>query len=115
VEDKRVRKAFAAVDAMDWEALASLLHPEVVYERPGFEPLVGRDRVMRFYRVERTITRSVHQFDGVVAQDGQAVAWGNADCELADGTRTTIGFADVFGFAGGLIRHRRTHFFVPAV
>jgi ketosteroid isomerase-like protein len=115
MQGAEIRKMFASIDAMDWATLQDLLHPEVVYERPGFEPLVGSERVMRFYRVERAITRSTHHIEGVVTDDGRGAAWGKADCELADGRWTTIGFAEIYHLANGLIRLRRTHFYVPAV
>ena len=43
---------FRAIDNRDWDALATHFHPEMVYERPGFPVLEGRDAVMRFYREE---------------------------------------------------------------
>lgn len=115
MDHARVTAMFAAVDAMDWTTLAGFFHPAVVYERPGFPPLTGRDRVLRFYRVERPITRSAHRIDGIVIEHDRGAAWGLADCVLADGTAMKIGFADIFHFDEDMITLRRTHFFVAAV
>lgn len=110
-----VRGMFAAIDAADWEALERCFHPDVVYERPGLEPLVGRDRLLRYYREERPIVRGRHDLEHVVVQDGAGASWGRLEAVLADGTEAAEGFADVYEFADGLIRRRRTHFFRPAL
>lgn len=108
-------KMFAAIDAKDWDSLADFLHPQHVYERPGYEPLVGRDRVMHFYRVERVIQRGTHYLDGTIVQDDRAAAWGRIDAVHADGSPIDLAFADVYTLSDGAIRTRRSHFFVPAV
>lgn len=106
---------FATIDAMDWDALPDFFDVAMVYERPGFAPLRGLERVLHFYHQEREIALSVHRIDGAVFQDGRGAAWGEVSCLLADGTATVAGFADVYHFDHDLITLRRTHFFVPAV
>ncbi|WP_329256096.1 nuclear transport factor 2 family protein [Actinoallomurus sp. NBC_01490] len=115
MDDARLRAMFATIDAMDWDALPEFFHPQIVYERPGFPSLDGLDRVLRFYHDERKILSSVHDVEHTVVQDGRAAAWGRVSCVLPGGTRTEVGFADIYEFDGGLIRLRRTHFFVPSV
>ncbi|MQA93623.1 MAG: hypothetical protein GEV11_02930 [Streptosporangiales bacterium] len=115
MDGTRIRAMFAVIDAQDWAALPGFFHPEVVYERPGFPPLHGLDRVMRFYHEERKITRSVHHIEATAVEDGRAACWGRVECELPDGSETTVGFADVYTFEGDRIHLRRTHFFVPSV
>jgi len=115
MDDLRLRAVFGAIDAQDWDAMSAFFHPEVVYERPGTRTVRGVDDLMLFYRAERKVTRSAHHIEGTVVQDGRGAIWGRADCVLADGTHTTIGFADVFEFDEDLIRLRRSHFFVPGV
>jgi ketosteroid isomerase-like protein len=115
VDGTRLQAMFAAIDAEQWDALPRFFHPEVIYERPGFPELRGLDRLLLFYRHQRPIAHGVHTVEGIAVQDGRGAAWGRVDCVMTDGTRTGVGFADVYLFERGVIRLRRTHFFVPAV
>lgn len=110
-----IEDMFAAIDAGDWAMLPVFFHPSMVYERPGYEPFVGRDRIMRFYREERVIQKGRHTLDGTIAENDRAAAWGRIDAVHSDGRSLTLGFADVYVFADAAIRLRRSHFFVPAV
>lgn len=115
MDDAWLRTMFTTIDAMDWDALPGFFHPTMVYERPGFPPLIGLDRVLRFYHDERKIVSSAHDVERTVVADGRGAAWGRVSCVLPDGARTELGFADIYEFDDGLIRLRRTHFFVPGV
>jgi ketosteroid isomerase-like protein len=115
MDDVRLRAMFATIDAMDWDALPEFFHAELVYERPGFPPLRGLDRVLRFYHHERKIVRSVHHVEGAIVRNGRGAAWGRVDSTLTDGTDTELGFADIYHFDRDMIRLRRTHFFVSGV
>jgi hypothetical protein len=111
-----VRLMFARIDAQHWDGLAELLHPEVVYERPGYPALTGRDRVLRFYREERQVASGRHEVEATLAGDGAAVAWGRMRGRMRDGTDVEVGFAEVYEIAAdGSIRHRRSYFFTAAV
>jgi len=54
VDESWLHKMFATIDANDWIGLADFLHPETVYERPGYEPLVGFEdglkRTVEYFR-----------------------------------------------------------------
>jgi len=119
VDGLRLRELFATIDARtisgQWDVLAEFFHPEIVYERPGTPRLCGLDRLLLYYREERQIIRSVHHVEGALVQDGSGAAWGRVDCVLAAGTRSELGFADVYRIEQDLIRLRRTHFFLPGV
>ncbi|MDQ3761703.1 MAG: nuclear transport factor 2 family protein [Actinomycetota bacterium] len=115
MDDVRLRAMFATIDAVDWDALPQFFHAEIVYERPGFPPLCGLDRVLRFYHNERKIVRSTHHVEGTVVQDDLGAVWGRVGCVLTNGTETELGFADIYHFDRNLVRLRRTHFFVPGV
>jgi hypothetical protein len=106
---------FAAIDARDWDTLPAFFHADIVYERPGYDPFVGRDRVMRFYRDERVIARGVHTLEGTVVENGRAAAWGWIDAVHVDGTPIKHSFADIYLLDQHMIKLRRSHFFVPAV
>lgn len=106
---------FAAIDARDWDTLPAFFHSDIVYERPGYDPFVGCDRVMRFYRDERVIARGVHTLEGTVVEKARAAAWGWIEAVHVDGTPVKHGFADIYLLDQHAIKLRRSHFFVPAV
>lgn len=111
----RLRDLYRTIDACDWTALAGFFHADIVYERPGYAPLVGLERVMRFYREERVIASGKHQVEGVLHELDRAACWGSMRGSLRDGTRTEVRFADVYSFEDDKIRTRCSYFFSPAV
>jgi ketosteroid isomerase-like protein len=115
VNGSLIEGMFAAIDARDWDTLPAFFHSDIVYERPGYDPFVGCDRVMRFYRDERVILRGVHTLEGVVVENGRAAAWGWIDAVHVDGTPIKHSFADIYLLDQHLVKLRRSHFFVPAI
>jgi ketosteroid isomerase-like protein len=115
VKGSLIEGMFAAIDARDWDTLPAFFHSDIVYERPGYDPFVGCDRVMHFYRGERMIQQGVHTLEGTVVENGRAAAWGWIDAVLMDGTPVKHSFADIYLLDQYTIRLRRSHFFVPAV
>ncbi|MEO8153074.1 MAG: nuclear transport factor 2 family protein [Rhizobacter sp.] len=112
---KLIADLFAAVDANDWNALSAVLHEDVVYERPGYDPLVGRDRVLYFYANERVVAQGHHEPECVMAEGGVGLCSGRFHGTKKDNTQADERFADVYEFEGGRIRHRITYFFRPAI
>ncbi len=115
VNGSLIEGMFAAIDARDWKTLPAFFHSDIVYERPGYDPFVGCDRVMRFYRDERVIQRGVHTLEGVVVEHGRAAAWGWIEAVHVNGTPIKHSFADIYLLDQDTIKLRRSHFFVPAV
>jgi ketosteroid isomerase-like protein len=105
---------FEAVDANDWSALERIFAPAVIYERPGYGPFLGRERVIHFYQCERVI-QGKHVIEAIVASDNRAACWGRFIGRKQDGTEVDERFADVYTFEQGKIIMRRTHFFRPAI
>lgn len=111
-----VTELFRKVDARDWDALATSFAPDVVYERPGYEPLMGRERVMRFYREERVIASGQHSLERVVLDEGGGACWGRYVGVHRDGSPIDERFADVYTVdAEGRITTRRSYFYRPAI
>ena len=52
-----IRGMFAAIDAGEFDRLREYFAADVVYERPGYEPLRGIEALENFYRHERIIAR----------------------------------------------------------
>ena len=106
---------FRRVDGRNWNDLQESFSEEVVYERPGYEPLVGRERVMRFYREERVIAGGDHLLQQIVVDGESAACWGRFVGVHKNGSPIDEGFADVYTFDGDRIKTRRSYFYRPAV
>jgi branched-chain amino acid aminotransferase len=106
---------FRRVDSRNWTALEDSLHEDVVYERPGYEPLVGRDRVMHFYREERVIASGEHLLEHLLTDPESGACWGRFVGVHKNGTPIDERFADTYLLQDGRIRTRRTFFFRPAI
>ncbi|WP_341719208.1 nuclear transport factor 2 family protein [Micromonospora sp. FIMYZ51] len=113
--DTLISRMFHQIDQADWTELATCFHPEVIYERPGYEPLVGLDRLMRFYRDERAIVESHHTLDEVLRVAESGAAWGQVVGRLVTGVAFDLQFAEIYRFTDGLVAVRRSYFFTPAV
>jgi len=47
--DEIIIELFRAIDSFQWEKVMSLFHPDILYERPGYPPLTGIQRLRHFY------------------------------------------------------------------
>jgi len=93
------RAYYSAIDAADYDALADLLAPGFVHERPD-RTLSGRDAFVRFMREERPRTRTEHEVDAVYELvDGSEAEVTVRGRLLADDGEELFGFVDVFRFA----------------
>ncbi|HET7233651.1 MAG TPA: aminotransferase class IV [Longimicrobium sp.] len=110
-----VVELFRKIDSRDWVALEASLHEDVVYERPGYDPLVGRDRVLHFYREERVIAAGQHHLERVVIDGDSGACWGRFVGVHKNGSPIDERFADVYLLKDGRIHARRSFFFRPAV
>jgi hypothetical protein len=43
-----VKGLFGCVDSLDWAGLSDFLYDEAIYERPGYEPFVGKPVILDF-------------------------------------------------------------------
>lgn len=103
---------FAAIDARDWNGAARHFHPEMQYERPGYELIDGREANLAFYRDIRKI-QGVHLFDGFAITPDTGACWGRFVGHRSDGTPLDLQFADCYRFRDGLLWRRKSFFFVP--
>jgi ketosteroid isomerase-like protein len=79
------REYYRAIDEADYDALADLLAPGFVHERPD-RTLDGRERFVRFMREERPATDTTHELDAVYLSAGAVDAANDADADDATGT-----------------------------
>ncbi|WP_316189916.1 nuclear transport factor 2 family protein, partial [Bradyrhizobium sp. SZCCHNS1054] len=61
--ERLVKELFDCIDGRDWAGLCEFLHDEAIYERPGYEPFVGRMAITtasqispRFWRRDKAAT-----------------------------------------------------------
>jgi ketosteroid isomerase-like protein len=112
---KLIVTLFQHIDSQDWRALHDIFAPDIVYERPGYPPFVGLDRVMRFYTDERLIAAGRHTIERIVIDGNHAVCLGNILGVTKDGREIVEQFADSYTFQGDRIHSRRSYFFTPCI
>lgn len=110
-----VTRLFGLVDSRDWNNLNQVFCDDITYERPGYEPLVGFERVAKFYREERVIASGKHHLEQVVLNEDCGACWGRFIGAHKDGSAIDERFADAYRFKDGKIKHRQSYFFRPAV
>lgn len=115
MSDNIVKRLFEYVDSRDWDGLSNAFCDDVVYERPGYAPLVGLASVLHFYREVRVILSGRHELENVVVDDGCGACWGRFVGTHRNGSGLCERFADVYTFERGKIKTRKSYFFRPAI
>ena len=110
-----VNRLFDKVDSRDWEGLRQVFCEDATYERPGYEPLVGLERVLKFYREERVIASGKHRLENIVLGENSAACSGRFTGLHKNGSAIDERFADVYRIRNGKIWNRQSYFFRPAV
>lgn len=111
-----VRRYYEIVDANDIEGLVALFAPDAEYRRPGYEPLIGRERIEEFYRGERVIVDGRHTIEELVDNGDSVAVRGGFSGNLRDGSTTRAEFADFFQPSpNGRFARRITYFYAPLV
>jgi ketosteroid isomerase-like protein len=110
-----LERMFQAIDSNRWAALPEFFAEQAVYERPGYAPIEGMERILRFYTSERIIREGRHHIEGCVLTREQGSCWGYFDGISRDGRILHERFSDVYAIGDDKIVHRRTHFFRPAI
>jgi ketosteroid isomerase-like protein len=114
--ETRIRSYYELVDRLDIPALLELFALDAEYFRPGYQPIVGREELARFYRNQRVIRQGTHTVNVLVEQGSRIAVRGRFDGELRDGSVVSVAFSDFFEFApDGAISRRDTYFFAPLV
>lgn len=111
-----VQSYYDALDRGDMEAILRDFSGEVLYRRPGYEPISGLPRLRQYYTRDRQLAPGRHVIRAMVVEDSTVAAHGTYEGEVKGGGRTTVGFAAFFTFdASGRIVEHTTYFFTPAV
>src|SRR4051812_13983548 len=80
-----IRRLFSIIDASEWDRLDEVFHEESVYERPGYQALVGFAAVREFYVDRRHVRSGEHRIEGIVTLLSRGAAWGRFVGTLKDG------------------------------
>ncbi len=113
---EQAREFYELIDTDDIAGLIGRFAPQAAYHRPGYDPLVGRERLRRFYAEERVIKEGRHTLERVVESDGLTAVHGSFRGTLHDGRPAAHRFAEFFeSTPEGLIARRDTFFFVSLV
>jgi ketosteroid isomerase-like protein len=97
------------VDAERYDALFDLFAEDIVYHRPGAEPIRGKPAFEQFYLEERPLEDGTHEIHEFIVDGDRISVRGQFDGVL-DGEPITFGFADIHAFRGdGVIERRWTY------
>ena len=110
-----IRAYFCAVDANDVDRVLELFHEDIVYERPGYDAISGKDRLRHFFAEERIIAAGRHDIEGLLVDGEHVAAWGSFVGTSRTGADLSESFCDVYQMRDRTIYRRRTFFFRPAV
>jgi branched-chain amino acid aminotransferase len=115
VSEDLIIDMFQKIDSRDFDSLRQVFCEDIVYERPGYEPLVGCERVLKFYRVERVIASGKHHLERIVVNQESGACWGRFVGMHKNDSGIDERFADAYLFSNGKIKTRKSYFFRPAV
>ena len=115
VSAELITRLYATVDRCSWPELDSIFHPNIEYERPGYDVVVGLDALQHFYQHTRVIASGTHHVEQVVVDGDHGACWGRFVGTRRDGVAVDERWADAFSFEDGRIRTRRSFFYRAAV
>lgn len=113
--EELVRNFLTVIDAKNWAELATLVTPDVVYDRPGYRTLCGAAEFIDFYTHVRVIADGRHRLDSLLTNEQAGFCWGHFEGTNRDGEPIAEIFADWYQFDGGKVSRRRTFFYRPAI
>lgn len=110
-----VRRYYELVDARDFTAMSELFAANVIYRRPGYDPMIGLEQMLTYYKSVRVIESGKHDL-GTVLANGSVVAVAGTFCGwVRDRGLVSQEFADFFVISDGKISTRSTYFDSPAL
>ncbi|WP_228562315.1 nuclear transport factor 2 family protein [Catenulispora rubra] len=113
---RQIRRYYSLTDQGEIPTVIALFAPGATYCRPGYPPLVGRDRLAVFYHSQRVIDYGIHTVSQLVIDGHTAAVEGEFEGTLRDGMAVALRFADFFEVNEDLLFEvRNTYFFTPLV
>ncbi|HZO73373.1 MAG TPA: nuclear transport factor 2 family protein [Ktedonobacteraceae bacterium] len=115
MSEKLITRLFQIVDSSDWANMPDVFCEDIVYERPGYPPIVGIEQLLHFYKHVRILGSGKHHLEQVVIEGNHGGCFGRFVGQTKDHSEVDELFADMYTFENGKIKHRRSYFFRPAV
>ncbi|HTK10150.1 MAG TPA: nuclear transport factor 2 family protein [Ktedonobacteraceae bacterium] len=115
MSEQIIRNLFRVVDARDWNSMQAFFCEDVIYERPGYDAIVGFENLLHFYEHVRMIASGNHELEHIVIDEERGSCWGRFVGVNKEGMPLDERFADVYLFENGRIKQRCSYFFRPAV
>ncbi|MDO5711395.1 MAG: nuclear transport factor 2 family protein [Micrococcales bacterium] len=113
---RAVQGYYDALDRDDIEAVLEFFSGDVLYRRPGYEPISGLAALRGYYSDDRVLAPGRHVLRSVIVEGQNVAAHGAFEGELREGGRRSVEFAAIFVFDGNdRANEHTTYFFVPAV
>jgi ketosteroid isomerase-like protein len=111
-----VRLYYSLVDEQRFAELTQMFAENVTYQRPGYEPIIGRDALIEFYENQRVIRSGKHIVSELIVSRNKVAVQGEFNGILNAGKTVQLRFADFFTVdSAGLFDRRDTFFFTPHV
>jgi ketosteroid isomerase-like protein len=110
-----VGRYYELVDADDFDAMAQLFAPDVIYRRPGYDPMVGREQILGYYKFVRVIESGRHELHTVLSDGSIVAVAGKFHGRVKGRGLISQEFADFFTIRDGKISSRSTYFDAPAL
>ena len=111
-----IYRYYRLVDQGDVDSVVKLFAENAIYERPGYDPMIGRDQLDKFYGSQRIIDSGQHTVVKMLVNSSYVAVEGEFAGRLKDGGTVDLRFADFFVVNDGLlIEARNTYFFSPLV
>jgi ketosteroid isomerase-like protein len=109
-----MRDFYWLIDDGQNSAVAQRFAENIVYHRPGTDPIKGREALEFFYNHNRGIASGQHTLSKVIATAHDIAVHGSFRGVLTNGEEVGWRFADFFQLDDdGLFARRDTFFFVP--
>jgi hypothetical protein len=106
---------FNAIDSSNWTLLRTYFAQNIIYERPGYQALIGLDQVINFYHYERIIASGKHHIEHIVIEENYGSCWGQFIGLHKNGSPLNERFADIYSFEYSQIKTRQSYFFRAAI
>ena len=88
--------------------------PDAIYERPGYDALIGLDAISDFYHEVRVVKEGAHTVEDIAIDGLVGAAWGSFEGTHIDGTDISLWWCDAYRFSSdNRIAFRRSHFYLP--
>lgn len=110
-----VRRYYELVDAGNFVAMAELFAADVFYRRPGYDPMVGLQQMLTYYKFVRVIESGRHELHTVLSDGSIVAVTGTFRGRVKGRGLVSQEFADFFAVSDGKISARSTYFDAPAL